>query len=633
MNPRFLGFLGGLGLACSTAVTTMAQPVVTQVEPPSWWSGHTMNPIRLLVTGKQLQGARVQVQDGGGVISRIAVSPSGTHLFCDLELRKGARPGVRQLRVTTAAGTTHADFEILEPLSTTGRFQGFGPDDFVYLILPDRFANGDADNDRPSRSPSLLDRKKSRFYHGGDLRGVIQKLPYLQDLGVTALWLNPWYNNHDGLNERERYNLENKLDPVGGLPITDYHGYGAVDFYGVEEHLGDLATLRELVTEAHAHGIKIIQDQVANHVGPYHPWAADPPTPTWFHGSPSNHLENNWRTWTIPDVHATRDSRRTTLDGWFVNILPDLNQEDPECARYLIQNALWWVGVTGLDGIRQDTLPYVPRTFWRDWSAALRRQYPRINLLGEVFDGDPTRVAFYQAGTPRFDGVDSGIDSLFDFPLFYRIREVFAEGKSIQGLAEQLAKDWVYGDPSRLVTFAGLHDVERFMNVRGANLEGMRLAMTFVLTTRGIPLLYYGDEIGLPGAGDPDNRRDFPGGFSGDPRNAFEASGRTAEEAACWGAIRDLARFRKSSPALRRGRLVHLAADEKTYVYARTLPGETVVMAFNNGSSPLTVSVPVADLGLREGQVLTPVPGGPAVPVRDGTLSLSLPSRSAILLR
>jgi glycosidase len=220
--------------------------------------------------------------------------------------------------------------------------------------MPDRFANGDPANDDPPVSRGMYDRAKSRYYHGGDFRGVIQHLPYLKDLGVTAIWLTPIYDNVNHLNQREKYE---------GQAITDYHGYGTVDFYGVEEHFGSLDDYRELVDRAHALGMKVIQDQVANHTGPYHPWVEDPPAPAWFHGTDAQHLSNSWRTWTLIDPHASPVAQASTLDGWFVGILPDLNQDDPEVARYLIQNTLWWIGRSGIDGIRQDTVPYVPRRF------------------------------------------------------------------------------------------------------------------------------------------------------------------------------------------------------------------------------------------------------------------------------
>src|SRR5262249_13229325 len=375
-------------------------------------------------------------------------------------------------------------------------------------------------------------------------------------------------------------------------PITDYHGYGAVDFYAVDEHLGTLAKYRELVEAAHALGLKVIQDQVANHTGPYHPWVADPPTPTWFHGTAARHPNNTWQTWTLTDPHAAPDAQRETLDGWFIDILPDLNQDDPDVARYLVQNALWWIGMTGLDAVRQDTLPYVPRRFWSEWSAALHREYPKLTLVGGMFDRDPALVSFFPGGVAR-DGIDTGIATLFDFPSYFPLRRAFAQGQPLRELAVMLAHDRLYPDPSVLVTFAGLHDVGRFMSEAGATLEGRKLADTFLMTARGTPLLYYGDEIGMRGGGDPATPRDLPGGLPGDPRDAFTTGGRTVEESAIFDNVRRLAWLRSELAPLRRGRMVTLLAGEQTWAYARVLGDQAVVVVINNGPAPVTLDVPV----------------------------------------
>jgi neopullulanase len=599
----------------------LAAPQVTKVEPPGWWPGHSMATVRLLVRGRELTGARVGSAPGVTVAGQARVSASGTSLLVDVAIDPAATTGPRRLRVDTSSGSADMPFELRAPLARAGRFQGFSPDDVVYLIMPDRFANGNPSNDDPARSRGLHDRGKPRYYHGGDLQGIIDRLPYLKDLGVTAVWLTPVYDNVDHLNERERYD---------GAAITDYHGYGAVDFYGVDEHLGDLAKVREMVDAAHGLGLRVIQDQVANHTGPYHPWVGDPPTPAWFNGSADRHLKNTWQTWTLIDPHASPDAQRETLDGWFIDILPDLNQDDPDVARYLIQNALWWVGMTGFDGIRQDTLPYVPRRFWADWSAALHREYPKLTLLGEMFDGDPALVSFFQGGAAR-DGIDSGIDTLFDFPVFFPLRRALAEGKPLRELAVMLAHDRLYPDPSVLVTFSGLHDVSRFMNEPGATVAGRKLADTFLLSARGTPLLYYGDEIGLRGGGDPDNRRDFPGGFPGDTRDAFTTGGRTAEEAAIFDNLRRLAWLRAQLEPLRRGRLVTLAVGEQTWAYARVLDGQAVVVAINNGTAPAELDVPTMAAGWTADLSVENRLGGGTARVERGVLRVSLGARSAAI--
>lgn len=571
----------------STLALTLAwaiafgNPVVTKVEPPNWWAGHSINPVRLLIRGSGLTGATVSAAAGMSA-SGLRVNAAGTYLFVDITIRPTLRPGSYPLQIRTSEGAAVAPFDIATPLSPASRFQGFSPDDVVYLIMPDRFANGDPSNDDPAISHGLFDRSKSRFYHGGDLQGIIDHLGYLKTLGVTALWITPVYDNTNEVNRNQA---------IGGQPVTDYHGYGTIDYYGVEEHLGSLDLLRKLVDDSHRAGMKVIQDQVANHVSPYHPWVTDPPDPTWFHGTASHHVDETWQIWTLPDPHASAEFRRGVLEGWFQNVLPDMNQDDPEVARYEIQNALWWVGMAGFDGIRQDTLPYVDRRFWNNWSAALKRQYPNLRAVGEVFDKNPAVTSFFQGGTKRFDGVDSGIDTLFDFPTYYTIRDVFARGNAIDSVAQTLAEDRLYTNPKSLITFLGLHDVMRFMSEPGATVEKLKLAFTFLLTARGTPMIYYGDEIGMPGADDPDNRRDFPGGWKEDTRNAFEASGRTAPETAVFDHVRKLTAVRAKLEPLRRGEMIDLAVTKQTWIYARQSGTEKVIIAINNGSDNANIPV------------------------------------------
>ena len=382
--------------------------------------------------------------------------------------------------------------------------------------MPDRFANGDPSNDDPAVSRGLLDRAKGRYYHGGDIAGVRQKLPYLKSLGITAIWLTPVYENNDALNQRETYD---------GQAVTDYHGYGATDFYGVDEHLGTLDDYRALVDDAHQLGIKVIVDMVANHTGPYHPWVTDAPTPTWYHGTAASHLSNTWQGWTIADSHSNAGMRAATLDGWFGGFLPDLNQDDPEVARYIIQNTLWWVAMTGVDGIRQDTWQYVPRSFWKPWMAAIKREYPALRVVGEVFDGDPSVIAYHLDGTTNWDRIRTGVDYMFDFPLHFAIRDVFARGGSVRNLADD-------GRPRSRVSRReppvalprpprrrALHERARCHQRRAQARDDVPA------DDARHPLLYYGDEIAMPGGRDPDNRRDFPGGWRGDARDAFTPGG------------------------------------------------------------------------------------------------------------
>jgi glycosidase len=626
-SRRFARCLAALTLSVAlVASTAFAQaPAVSKVEPPNWWPGHSIAPVRVLLRGMHLGGASVEAVGHGVSIGLTRSNASGTYLFVDVLIDPSAAPGMRTLRVKTAAGATDVPFELSAPLPRVGRFQGITSDDVLYLLMPDRFADGDPSNNDPAVSRGLFDRSKARYYHGGDFRGVIDKLPYLHSLGVTALWLNPWYDNVNHLNEKERYD---------NLPIADYHGYGAVDFYGVEEHFGTLADLRALVDAAHAAGLKVIQDQVANHTGPYHPWVSDPPTPTWFNGTEARHAANTWQTWTLQDPNATPDVQRVTLDGWFLDILRDLNQDDEDAARYIVQNSLWWVGMLGLDGIRQDTWPYVPRAFWQRWMDALKREHPMLTAVGELFDSDPAMVSFFAGGAARFDGIDTKVDSLFDFPLLGALRGAFASGKPVRDVAQMLARDHLYPDASALTTFIGNHDMQRFMNEPGATTAGLKLAQTFILTTRGTPQLFYGDEIAIGGGGDPDNRRSMPGAFPGDLRNAFTEAGRTPEEQDVFAHLSKVLQLRRELAPLRRGRLRQLFVSDQQYVYARTLDRSAVVVAINNATAPATVSVPVGGAGLADGVELVDrlgaVPG--AIAVAGGSIMLPLPARGAAIL-
>jgi neopullulanase len=610
-------------LVAATGAVAQGPPAVSKVEPASWWAGSSLNPVRLLIRGTNLKGARVQ-SVGRGI--RITGTPKtnerGSYLFVDVAIDPRALPGPRQFRITTRAGFADAFFEVLLPLKRAGQFQGFSPADVMYLLMIDRFSDGDPTNNDPPASRSIYDRKHKFYYHGGDLQGVIDRLPYLKDLGVTAIWLTPWYDNYDH---------PNQIELKEGKPSTGFHGYNPQDFYTVEEHFGSLAKLQELVQLAHRSGIKIIQDEVVNHTGPYHPWVDDPPTPTWFNGTKANHLKNVFQTWVLHDPHPDEHLKRETMAGWFLDFLPDLNQNDPEVSRYLIQNTLWWIGTTGLDGIRMDTWQYVPNSFWRDWNAALKREFPRFKVVGEVKDGDAVHTSFFQGGRTRFDGVDSGLDSLLDFPLFYPIRNAFAEGHYLDELPKTLAKDYLYNNPEILVTLLGGHDDGRFMSEKGATIAGLKLANVFLLTTRGVPQLYYGDEIGMTGNDEPTTRGDFPGGFPGDKRNAF-SGGRTREEDELFMFTRRLARLRGELEPLKRGALITLHVSEQQYAYARKLGNEAVVVVINNDTKPATTTFEVSAAGLRDGTRLQDrLDLNKQVVVDRGRVSVVLPARSAAI--
>lgn len=620
----FSASLRRCGILLFLSIAAVAQSV-EKIDPPSWWTGSTVSPVRVLLRGTNLKGATVLAPQGSGLrASNFKASDNGHYLFFDLAIAPTTKPGKYKLIAKSSASSTNFEFEILPPASTVGRYQGFSPDDVVYLLMPDRFANGDTSNDDPAKSKGTYDRKKTRRYHGGDLQGVIDKLPYLKSLGVTAIWTTPIYDNNDKLDYKEFYDNE---------PTTGYHGYGAVDMYAVDEHFGDIAKLKELTDKAHALGIKMIQDQVANHTGPFHVWAEDPPTPTWWNGTVKDHLSNNWQKWTTMNPRATYQTQRRNLEGWFVDILPDFNQDDAEVSKYLIQNSIWWIRVAGYDAIRMDTLPHVPRSFWAKWSPAVKREFPKVNILGEVYDGDPALISYFQTGQKGFDGIDTRIDSLFDFPLFFAMRDAFAKGGPVRNVSQVLAHDRLYPNPNVLGTFIGNHDVGRFMGEKGATLDGLKLAETLMMTSRGMPLLYYADEIAMPGGGDPDNRRDFPGGWQGDKHDAFTSTGRNDKENDNWNYLAKLGQLRQELEPLRRGKTLDLLEEEQQMAFARVTGKEAVVIVINNDTKPAKVSFDISMIKpISTLTTLIDRLGASNATVTNGRVELNIPARTASIL-
>ena len=597
-------------------------PSVLKVEPPSWWAGHSLNPVRLLIRGANLYGARVTTKQPEVSASAVVVNPAGTYLFVSVQINPSARPGDYPLQLETPSGKTSIPFRLNAPLDAAFNFQGITNDDVIYLIMPDRFSNGDTSNDAPAGSPiEANDRRNPRAYHGGDLRGITRHLSYLKELGVTAIWINPWYENWHGVTTCDK----------PWCPNTSYHGYGATDYYNVEQHFGDLRDLLELVREAHRQGIKVIQDQVANHVGSHHPWLNDPPLDNWFHGTTASHLKNPFRQDLLLSPNSALEARRPTLDGWFDDSLPDLNQEEPEVARYEIQNALWWIGITGIDGIRQDTIQYMPRFFIRELSSALHLEYPKMWMVGEVFDRDPVQTSFFIGGHTGWDRVDTELDSVFDFPLWQASLDAFTNKKGVRHLRDTLKYDALYPNPSRLTTMLSNHDVRRTISVEGMTPEGMMLHTAFLLSVRGIPQLYYGDEIAMPGLEDPDDRRDFPGGFPNDSRNAFNKGGRTPLEQRMFEWTRDWIHLRREHSALRLGRTIDLVYDDDLYVFARRDPYETIIIVVNRAPASKKIIIPVALLETPDGSQLIPLMvAKDRVRAMSGAFTFDAPPRTAV---
>jgi glycosidase len=560
-----------------------AQPTISKIEPPNWWADHTINPVRLLVRGANLQNAKVTSANKSLKIANVRVNSRADYLFFDVTIAPDAKIGKYEFDLSTASGKTKIPFEISAPLDSKTNFQEITNDDVIYLIMPDRFADGDASNNKD------VDRANPRAWHGGDFKGIASKIPYLKDLGVTAIWLTPWYDNSD----------EITICDKPWCPMTSYHGYGAIDYYATENHFGSFADLRTLIETAHRNGIKVIQDQVANHVGFKHPWAKNPPLENWFTPFKPNTFNNS----ILLSPNASPAERDDLLKGWFDFSLPDLNQEEPEVARYEIQNAVWWIETTGIDGIRQDTIQYMPRPFIRDWSSAILKQHSNFYLVGEVFEEDSAQTAFFQGGKTGWDGIDTELPSVFDFKLWRTSQEVFTGKKPARALRDVLKYDGLYGNINRITTLQNNHDTDRFMSLPGATIEGAMLHTAFQLATRGIPQLYYGEELAMTGGHDPDNRKDFPGGFKGDQVNKFAEAGRTADEQKMFTWTKFWINLRKNNRALGEGKTIDLFYDNDAYVFGRYFEENKTLRLRNNNYAVVGINFSDKPKSVNLGQV------------------------------
>ncbi len=587
---------------------THADLRIDKIDPPNWWV--QMPAPMLLLHGQGLAEARFALSDPALRIERATPSANGHYVQLWLNTAP-AQPETVQIAATSRTGQTLTHpFTFAARRPATDGFAGFSGSDVMYLILTDRFADGDKTNDGPlahdsADSPgAAAERAKPRGWHGGDLRGIAEHLDYLQSLGVTTVWPTPVYQNHSA---------------------DAYHGYHATDYYAVDEHYGSMAELQGLVKALHARGMKLVLDTVPNHVGPFHPWVEDEPTPEWFHGTREHHLKDETNFPALINPHAPERDRVATLKGWFVDLLPDMNTDDPAVAQYLRQNAVWWLEETAADGLRIDTFPYVDRPFWHAFTAELKALYPHVTEVGEVSNGDPEITSAFADGVTRA-GVDTGLYTPFDFPFYHAVRDVFANDAPMTRLTRVLESDELYPHPERLVPFVGNHDESRLaQDVHDPALR--RLANTLLLTTRGTPQLYAGDEIDMAGGNDPDNRRDFPAA-------AFAAAGRSAEQQAMFAPVQSLLKLRAAHVALQTGREQILSAGKDVLVYLRSEGGERICVALNRSGAAQTQEIEMTDTDAagRTGlKVLTGIAG--AASLSGSTMHLRLPPASATVFQ
>ncbi len=603
-------FFCSLGFAAGVCPQQSApHACIDKIDPPNWWVN--MPSPMLLLHGTGLGAAHVEVKGDGVSVTKTQASENGHWLFVWLQVQSQA-PQTLALQVQAADGSKTAASYELRPRKSGPGFAGVSNADTMYLIMTDRFADGDTSNDENAEEQA-----DPSGWHGGDFKGIEQHLDYLRQLGVTTVWTTPIYRN---------------------VPSPhSYHGYSATDLYDVDPHFGTVQDYVHLADALHERGMKIVLDTVPNHVGPANPWVKDPPLPDWFHGTAAHHDKAKTDFQPIPDPHATWAEQRDILQGWFADLLPDMNTENPVVTQYLTQNTIWWVQTAGLDGLRIDTFPYVDRAFWQHFLGTLHTLFPNLTEVGEVFNQDPTIVSYF-AGGATHDGIDTHLYTPFDYPMYFVLRQVLVENKPATEFENILRQDALYPHPERLVTFFGNHDVKRFMSAPGATIAELKMAYGLVSTLRGTPEIYSGDELGMMGGDDPDNRRNFPGGFHDNQPSAFEAGGRSADQSSIFEWTSNMLRLRREHPAITSGLQQDIVDnDASVFGYLRTADpshgcvnaAERIFLLMNNGLIDRTLTIKTADTGLSHCVAASKLAGpGRELTFADGAVTVTLPAKS-----
>ncbi|MEZ9234461.1 glycoside hydrolase family 13 protein [Shewanella sp. 10N.286.52.A9] len=560
------------------------------VEPESWWAGMHNSQLQLLVYGDNIANKQIRLAQANGVkLIDVHQSSSDNHLFVDLDLAN-AKPQTLTFAIyDNDKLVQHFDYPILAREPGSRDRQGFSNKDVIYLITPDRFVNGNPDNDNHPDMLEKVNRADKDGRHGGDIMGIRKSLPYLSELGVTQLWINPLLENN-----QQKYS---------------YHGYSTTDFYNIDPRFGSNEEYKSLVEEAKQFGIGIIKDVIVNHMGSEHRWMADFPTSTWINGqqqwqqNPSDILYTSHRRTTVQDPYALKSDRAEFENGWFTDTMPDMNQHDQFMANYLIQNSIWWVEYAGLSGIREDTYSYADKTFLTRWSKAIMDEYPNFNIVGEEWTANPITVSYWQAGKKNADGYVSHTPSMMDFPLYEEMIKSFTDkedwGSGLITLYEMLANDVIYAKPTDLVLFEGNHDTNRLYSLMGEDLATYKMAMTYVMTSNRIPQMFYGTEVLMTSPTKDRNdglvRSDFPGGWPTDKANVFEQTNLTPDQLDALTFNKTLLNFRKNSLAIQQGTLSHYVPKDGVYVQARRYQksdkNEDILIIYNKNENAVELDL------------------------------------------
>ncbi len=604
-------------VVCLPLYTLIAQ--LDRVEPPNWWVGMQNPHLQLLVHGSEVGNTQPVIDYPGVSIDRIHLAESENYLFIDLHIAPSTRPGAMTINFMRADEVAYShEYELRPRQRKADQLEGFSSADVIMLITPDRFANGDPDNDiLPDMRETTIDRSVGFARHGGDIQGIRNQLDYIADLGYTAIWPSPLLEND--------------------MPSWSYHGYAITDYYQVDPRFGTMDDYVALADEARARGMKLIFDGVVNHCGSSHWWMEDLPFDDWLNFQDQLRETSHRRT-VNQDPYAAKGDQALMTGGWFVPTMPDLNQRNPYMAEYLIQNNIWWVEVLGLGGIRQDTYPYPDKDFLSEWTCRIMTEYPNFSIVGEEWSYNPLIVAYWQEGHVNADGYTSCLRSPMDFPLQAQLVEALTDsegewGMGLVKLYEALANDFVYANPIDLLIFGDNHDMDRIYTSLGERADLLHQALIYLATTRGIPQFYYGTEILMSNAGFPGDhgviRTDFPGGWAGDTVNAVTGTGLTADQQATQALLRQLLNWRKGASAIHQGRTLHFAPQNGTYVYFRYDDEQTIMVVLNKNEEDADLELGRFAEIIPEGQPATNVLTGEKLQLGK---SLALPAAKALVI-
>lgn len=556
------------------AVSMNAASKIDKIEPSFWYVGMKNPELQLMVYGKNISSCDVSVNYPGVNLSSIVKLESPNYLLVYLTLDKDVKAGNIELTFTQGNKKEIKYYELKTRAKKGAERIGFDSSDVLYMLMPDRFANGNAVNDNDKAlSPSTADRKDPNARHGGDLAGIEKHLDYFNELGVTALWFTPV--------------LENSM--TGG----SYHGYATTNYYKVDPRLGTNDEYKNLIDNAHNKGLKIVMDMIFNHCGSEHPWLIDMPSHDWFNfpDYKKNFVQTSYKVMPHVDPYASDYDFKTMNDGWFVRSMPDLNQKNPHVLRYLIQNSFWWIEYAGIDGIRMDTYPYADFDGMAEWMKELNEEYPNFNVVGESWVTEPAYTAYWQKDSKLSAPRNSHLKTVMDFSFYDKINQAKNEEstedwKGLNRIYNNFVYDYLYPNPSSVMAFLDNHDTNRFLE-DGNDIAELKQAVTLLLTIPRIPQLYYGTEIMMNGrknVSDGYVRKDFPGGWAGDAQNAFTKEGRTPIQNEIFDYISKLLHWRKDNAVISEGTMKHFIPQNGIYVYVRSFEGKAAIVILNGTS-------------------------------------------------